>query len=102
MSVLNMVKLDWEGYEQRIPVTTQAELNRYVTQGLIPGAFVKAVLCNDLVNAVQYASDANLKALPSIVEFMFNRMPAVAWGNEDKIWAFVENPFYENLAKAQA
>lgn len=80
-----MTELNFAGYENRIPQHTQASLRRYIEQGCYPGGFVTAVLCNDLMRAINSADSDNLAALPAIAQFVYNRMPETSWGSAEKI-----------------
>jgi hypothetical protein len=52
------------------------------------GDFVTAVLENDLHNAVGRADHKSLAALPSIVAWVYNEMPATSWGSPAKVAAW--------------
>jgi hypothetical protein len=52
------------------------------------GDFVTAVLENDLHNAVGRADHKSLAALSSIVAWVYNEMPAPAWGSPEKVAAW--------------
>ena len=85
-----MEKLDFTGYEDRIPANTQRGLRDYVEKGYYPGGFLTAVLCNDLFRAVNSADSQNAAALVDIVAFIYNRVPADAWGNAQKLRDWVD------------
>ena len=78
--MIDTEKLDFVGYEN-IPLHTQAELKRWVENGYYPGSFLSAVLCNDLFGAINRADYENLKMIPAIVQFIYNRVPSECWGN---------------------
>jgi len=50
-----------------------------------PGGFLCAVLENNLRRAVDQADDVNLRALPAIVGYLFNRAPARCWGSREQM-----------------
>ena len=92
MTVKAMIRpLDFSGYEGvkgtdlYIPPHTQGALRRYVEEGYMPGGFLTAVLCNDLFGAVARADDENIQCLKDITTFVYNRMPADAWGSAQKM-----------------
>jgi hypothetical protein len=97
------MKLDFSGYdgemynEPFVPEHTRESLQRYVEHKILPGGFLMAVLTNDLFSAVGRADSENIKYLKDICMFVYNRMPANSWGNEDKVYKFVEEKFYETL-----
>lgn len=73
-------------YDQRwIKPRTMAELNRYVFDRLRTGDFLYAVLTNNLKGAFGMADDENLSALPAIVSFMHNHMPAECQGSPERV-----------------
>ena len=97
MTVKAMIRpLDFTGYsgekfgDPYVPEHTQDTLRRYVEDGLYPGSFVTAVLCNDLFGAISRADSMNASALKDICLFVYNRMPADSWGSAEKMRAWVE------------
>lgn len=84
--------LIFDGYN--IPEHTKDALVRYYIDGYMPGGFLTAVLCNNLMGAVSAADSHNLRALKDICTFVYNDMPANTWGsakimNEhiERVWA---------------
>jgi hypothetical protein len=71
-----------------IPELTMVGITRYVTQGIPPGGFLTAVICNDLHEAVGRADAHNILALHSIVAYFYNNTPSACWGSpaEMKDW----------------
>jgi len=76
-------RLDCRGYD--LPAKTVLDLERYVFESRSPGAFLTAVLSNDLQMAVIYADDDNLARLKPICQFIFNRLPSICWGSETAV-----------------
>lgn len=64
-----------------IPPHMQAALRRYVIEGIKPGDFLTAVICNNLQNAVNRADDDNLALLKTYVQWFYNEAPAACWGS---------------------
>lgn len=90
MTVHAMLRpLNWADYD--IPFHTQDALNRYYEQGLMPGGFLTAVLCNDLFRAVSAADPYNIVALKDICMFVYNEMPAKCWGSAERMRAWTEH-----------
>lgn len=73
--------LDTDGYN--IPGHTQLALSAYVEEGIIPGGFLTAILCNDLFGAVARADALNLSCMGDICKFIYNRLPQGAWGSAE-------------------
>lgn len=67
--------MNFEGEYEIIPQLTRNSIMRYVEQGIQPGGFLTAVLCNDLYNATGRADRENLAALPAIVRWFANKCP---------------------------
>lgn len=89
MTVKAMIRpLDFEGYN--IPIHTQGALSRYVEEGYMPGGFLTAVLCNDLMGAIARADGENIHAIKEICMFVYNRIPADAWGNAEKMRTYTK------------
>ena len=60
-------------------------LKLYVKEGIPPGGFLTAVLCNDLKEAIARADNRNIKILDEIVKFCYWEIPATCWGSEEKV-----------------
>ena len=62
-----------------------AAVQRYVEHGIQPGGFLTAVICNDLVGAINRADEDNRENLTAIVGYFMWEVPAPAWGSEQKM-----------------
>lgn len=89
-NVHHMDKLDWAGYENRIPDHTKGALERYVIRGIGPGGFLTAVLSNDLKGACTRADIENRDALFSIVSWLMNYAPSGCWGSKERVSDWLE------------
>lgn len=71
-----------------IPEHMHGAIKRYVEDGIPPGSFLEAVLCNDLRNAVLKADDINKNHLVQWVQFLMWEVPAACHGSEKayEIW----------------
>lgn len=67
-----------------IPSITLAALVAYKEKHAPVGDFLKAVLSNDLKNAVGYADTGNLCALKEIVMWVIWELPGVSQGSPEK------------------
>lgn len=56
-------------------------IDRYVGDGIPPGQFLRAVLANDLLGAINRGDESALDNLPHIVDYIYTRVPFAAWGN---------------------
>jgi hypothetical protein len=84
----------------RIPEHMMGGLQRYINQGVEPGDFLFAVLAGkDLVRVCENADQENLHNLPAYASYLYNKMPASAWGSEEKVWAYMARKQAEQRAK---
>ena len=72
-----------------IPMTTLKTLQRYVDTGCPTGNFMKAVLENDLFEAVNRADKENQDSLVDLVKLIFNDVPGNCHGDEEKVEAWI-------------
>lgn len=70
---------------EKIPGGVAIDLARYLILGTPPGGFVRAVLENDLLRSYLLADSVSLRALPSIVRYLYAYAPAIAWGSKEKV-----------------
>jgi hypothetical protein len=78
----------------RIPTRTLATLQSWIRTGNYiddddeGSAFAMAVLMNDLAAAVARADQANLAALPAILDWLEHHAPRLAWGSAAALGAW--------------
>lgn len=71
-----------------VPAAVQVALQRYFERGLDPGGFVRAVLENDLVQAVlRHDGETDLVEL---VRWLWQAAPSDAWGSPAQVDAWSE------------
>jgi hypothetical protein len=75
-----------------VPDHLRAGLVRYFSDGIMPGSFLQAVLCNDLIEAVRRADPSSRSALPSLIDFLMMHAPAQAWGSRERVLAWSTTP----------
>jgi hypothetical protein len=73
-----------------IPERMMGGIERYINQGIKPGSFLTAVICNDLKGAVMRADDENLPNLVAFVAYFYNEAPAPCWGSPEAMKAWME------------
>lgn len=83
----------------RIPDYMARPLSDYLLEGKPCGNFLSAVLRNDLRKAVQHADMENLRNLPAYMFFLFNRAPALSWGSDDNVDAWIKNDGLKGYVK---
>jgi hypothetical protein len=64
-------------------------IQRYIEHGIPPGDFLRAVICNDLAEAVGRADEENMANLPAYVAYFWNKAPSTCWGSVDKMKAWM-------------
>lgn len=79
-------RADWS----LIPEHMIGGLRRYIENGIEPGSFLEAVLCNDLKGAVGRADQTNKHRLHDYIMFLYNFAPSSCWGSPEKYTAWVE------------
>jgi len=72
------------------PPLIMEALNAWANTARPPGYFVEAVLRNDLREAVGRADPQNCAALPHIVAYAYNQIPAACWGSVANMEAWAE------------
>lgn len=72
-----------------VPPHIMRGLDRYVQMRAQPGAFLTAVLENDLHSAVLYADEQALTNLHAVVIFVVNVLPVSIQGSPDKVNAWL-------------
>ena len=73
-----------------IPQRMMDGINRYLDYGVIPGGFLQAVICNDLMEAACRADIENRNNLPAFVAFFYHHTPSGCWGSQEKMLAWHE------------
>lgn len=73
-----------------VPDRMMAGLRRYVDDGIAPGSFLEAVICNDLRSAVASADEENMRNLPAFVSWLYNEAPGGSWGSEANMEAWMK------------
>lgn len=71
---------------------TQESLDRYAEHGIPTGSFLRAVLSNDLTEAVCRADDENRRDLLEIVKYVYNEMPSMCHGSSERVsqWVMIK------------
>lgn len=83
-----------------VPVGYMADgLRRYIEHGYEPGGFMRAVLCNDLQEAVLRADGINVSKLPHWVIWVRDNLPGGCKGSYEAYNAWVEIGGLQGIAK---
>ena len=74
----------------RLPDHMQDGARLYVEDGIEPGDFMFAVLCNDLIGAFGRADSINANSMRDWANWMFNEAPMGCWGSAAKVGLWVD------------
>lgn len=80
----------FEGQYSLIPERMQASLKRYVIDRKQPGAFLTAIITNDLCGAFANADEENAKLVGLYVRWFMNVPPAACWGDGTRMAAWLD------------
>jgi hypothetical protein len=69
----------------QLPEHMQDGMRRYIENGILPGDFLTAVLCNDFVTAFMHADDVNIVAMREYAYFLHWQAPPGCWGSDEKV-----------------
>lgn len=87
----------------RVPLETADQIVHYIHNGVPPGSFVRAVLENDLIQAVRKGDLENRAALSRIVEYLYCTCPTGAWMSEAQVEAWLgAHRLFKEMADATA
>ena len=68
-----------------VPEHNIGGLWRFINNGIKPGSFLCAVLCNDLMDTFARADSENRRAVPEIMNFIGNEIPMDCYGSPQKV-----------------
>lgn len=74
----------------KIPGYMLEILTRYIEDGTPTGGFLRAVLENNLKEALIRADDHNFRNLQAYVVYLYNNAPATCWGSPERVKAWIE------------
>jgi len=72
-----------------LPEHMQVGARRYVEHGVRPGGFLRAVLCDDLIDAVMHADSGNLAAIRNWCLWLLNDAPDACHGSDAAVRAWI-------------
>lgn len=81
MSLIEATPADWA----TVPAHLHEGIRRWVDDGIVPGGFLQAVICNDLYIATSVSGYSSESKLPEIVRFFVWCVPAACWGSPDAL-----------------
>ena len=82
-----------DGFEEysKIPERMKPGIRRYILDGVIPGHFLSAIVCNDLFDAFGRADDENVKIIEDYIRFFYNYPPSGCYGSEERVRAWMKD-----------
>lgn len=73
-----------------VPPDLVQGLGRFFNLRIRTGAFLHAVLCNDLQESVVRAAPESLAALPHLVKLLFDYAPPYGWGTDAAVGGWLK------------
>jgi hypothetical protein len=73
-----------------IPEHCRESMRKYLENGKPAGAFLTAVLQNNLVQAFGAADEENTERLKDYAQFCYWEITSEAWGSPEKVAAWIE------------
>lgn len=74
-----------------------ASIRMYIDHRIKPGGFLEAVLRNDLKEALGRADFRNRRKIFEWVEYLYNYAPAICWGSNDRVAAWLNEKDNEKV-----
>ena len=84
----------------KLPPHIQGGAQRYIEQGIRPGHFLTAVICNDLKESFARADDTNIARMFDIVSFFYNEAPVGCWESEKRMKDWIKEDGLNGRLKA--
>jgi hypothetical protein len=85
-AMMERIENDWRYHG--LPQRMWGGMKRYLENGIPPGDFLTAIICNDLCEAVSRADDENAELFRAYVRFLYNCVPGGAWHTHDNFKAW--------------
>lgn len=85
-----------------VPEHDRDGIHRYIENGILPGSFLQAVICNDLLASVALADLENTYFLTKIVAWFYTYAPALCWGSQERMQAWSEYRQVQRKQETQA
>jgi len=99
---MNMDRVNVGMRNADIPVHMHEGIELWVREGIEPGGFLTAVLCNDLMGAAGQADIINRGKLFNYCEFLHNYAPSGCFGSKAKFVAWREQKGLSALLDAKS
>ena len=83
----------------KLPSHIQGGVKRYIENGVKPGDFLTAVICNDLKESFGRADKTNIERMFDIVSFFYNEAPGGCWGSKGRMKDWMKRGGWEGIDK---
>lgn len=90
MAIIDTAELEQSLAAYAVPEHLHDGLILYVTDHVLPGGFLSAVLRNDLLDAFNRADDESMAAMPNLVKWLYNCAPSPCWRSADAVRRWTE------------
>ena len=74
-----------------LPHRMQGAMQRWVENGILPGDFPTAVLCNDFMGAFGKADITNLAQMEAYARFLYNEAPQGCYGSPETVKEWISS-----------
>lgn len=81
---------NFQQYKHSVPYGVLRSIKNFALEGGEPGGFTRAVLENNLIEAVGAADPYSLHALHDICKVLYNELPSSIWGSPEKVRAHIK------------
>jgi len=71
-----------------LPEHIRGGMRKYIEEGVHPGSFLTAVICDKLVDSFMLADETNTACMFSIAKFMYLEAPMLCRGSKEKMDAW--------------
>lgn len=82
-----------------IPAHMREGVERWIVNGIEPGSFLAAFLCNDLKETFARADDINAATIRNYVQFFYSFAPSGCWGSREKYTAWAKSGGLAGMAR---
>jgi len=68
----------------QIPEYMVHVIKDYTIWRMEPTSFIKAIICNDLLSAIETADDINTYLIPAYAAYFYNKAPTSCWKSKKR------------------
>lgn len=86
---------------EELPFHMRGAMQRYIENGIPPGSFLEAVLCNDLMGALGKADSENINTLRNYGVYLYSFAPSNCFGSRQIYRDWVESGGLEGQRTAR-